>query len=96
MEAFRNFLRDIWKHTEEGGPYASIVLVALHNLVTSSIDPEFNGHRRFLYCLPEVLQKLREAAVLKAAAPELDAAPPLASAAGVLGLGWHRLKNCSM
>lgn len=95
MEAFRDFLQNIWNQTEDDRPYASMVLLALHNIVTSSIDPAFNRQRRFIYCMPEVLQKLGQSAILKASALELKTAPQFASVAGVPGFGQHRLRNCS-
>lgn len=52
--AYQSFLRDVWET-----PHASMLLVAMHNLVTKSIDRDwFPEGRGLTYCYTDVVQKL--------------------------------------
>jgi len=93
IRAFQDavLLRGLSNSTPTGTvAWSSAALVALHNLVTASIDKRFNGKRRHFYCAWEVPDKLRSSLIFDATPIELPAAH-----AGVLGLGWHDIKNCT-
>mmetsp|Transcript_85356 Transcript_85356/g.242052 ORF Transcript_85356/g.242052 Transcript_85356/m.242052 type:complete len:123 (-) Transcript_85356:248-616(-) len=91
--AFKAFLSSL--RTPDQWPTASEVLVVLHNIVTSSIDPRFNRHRRRFYCADEAWQSLRASPL------HLDGmvamSPRHRSMVGwnLPGVGENHLRNCS-
>lgn len=92
--ALQSLMSDLWNSTEDGKPLTFAVLVALHNIVTSTIPERFDvsGRHRY-YCVPEALEKIQRSFIVATGALQLDGGMLRSSAA--LGLGEHRLKNCS-
>lgn len=77
-----------------GGVSASGLLVGLHNIVTSTVDPEFGGQGRHkFYCAREAMEKLSQSLVPEAKEVALNIPSDLHDK--VPGFGVHRLRNCS-
>lgn len=93
VRAFQAMLADFFKSTEDGSPRASSVLVALHNIVTSTVPVKFKKGRHRYYCIAEVLQKLKASAVLQDGSLQLG--PNAPRTRPLPGVGQHRLQNCS-
>lgn len=74
----------------------SMLLVALHNTVTDSIDPVWNFKRRQLFCAASVLADLQHSMVGDVASRQLQSMPVTGVAAGALGVQAHPHLNCSL
>jgi|Transcript_108159 hypothetical protein len=91
---FQTMLSEFFNSAEDGKPRASTLLVALHNIVTSTVTPKYiEPGRLHYYCVPEALRALRSSAIFQDSATELDEKWMPASLG--VGLGVHRLKNCT-
>lgn len=86
--AYRSFLKGMWEH-----PHASMTLVALHNIVTKSIDRKwFSAGRGLTYCYTEVEQQLRH--VIVGSAPAVPHGLDQAAVDEVPGLGLRATPRC--
>lgn len=91
--AFQAMLAEFFNSTEDGKPRASTVLVALHNIVTSTVNDRFVPGRQHYYCVPDALRALRSSKMLQDTSSILDDTWTPSNLA--FGLGAHRLINCT-
>lgn len=93
VRTFQDILASFFNSTEDGGPRASSVLVALHNVVTSTVPLKFKPDRHRYYCAAEVLEKLTASDVLRDGSLQFGSDAVFSKP--FLGLGPHHLRNCS-
>lgn len=106
LDAFRELLFDFTHPEYVGTPVGddrdlatpavslSVLLVALHNIVTDSIDLTWNSKRRQLFCAASVLADLEHSMARDVASQQLKW-PVSAVATGALGIEAHLHMNCS-
>lgn len=95
---FQGIMANFWNSTKDGKAHASTVVVALHNIVTSTIDKKFDAERHRYYCVAEALDKLARSSMMEVeeGRSTLQYDEEMMEASSALGLGQHRLKNCSV